>query len=312
MNFGKTVKQEIASKPPKDKCCKKAFLSGVIRGASKLVEKDGNLALEITIIGEEAETLIRSYLSMIYGYEVRTFKTVGGRAKELKTILTIEGEELYTILIDLGVFTDNGTEVSVNLNMYEGIKKECCIRSFIKGLFLSSGGCTVPSERDSKNTRYHLEINFSSPVAAEQTARILLERGVQTRIMRRKSNYVIYIKSVEEINNFFAFIGTPISVLKLTDLVATKEFVNNINRQQNCELANMDKQIEASGKQISAIKKIESIKGLEYLKNDLRAVAEARLSNPEDTLPQLAEKLGITKSCINHRLRKIVEIANEL
>lgn len=166
--------------------------------------------------------------------------------------------------------------------------------------------------KDSKNTKYHLELNFSSPEAAEDTAKILFERGVQVRIMRRKSSYVAYIKSADEINNFLAFIGAPVSVLKLTDLMARKEFVNNINRQQNCELANMDRQIEASEKHLNAIKIIQSKKGLDFLKADLKDTAILKLENPEYSLPQLAEALGVTKSCVNHRLRKLVEIANGL
>lgn len=150
MNFGRIVKKEITDKPPKDRCCKKAFLSGIIRGAGRLVEKDGSIALEVTIIGEETETLIRTYLSVMYGYEIRTFKTVGGRGKDIKTLLSIEGDELYDILLNLNVFKESDGELEVNLNMYEGLRKECCIRSFIKGLFLSGGGCTAPSERTVK------------------------------------------------------------------------------------------------------------------------------------------------------------------
>ena len=158
MNFGKTVKKEIIDKPPKDRCCKKAFLSGVVRGAGKLVEKDEQLALEMLLTGEETETLVRNYLSTMYGYEVRNFKTVGGSGRDLKTLLSIEGDSLYDILIDLGVFNDDGNELSVNHNMYKGFQKECCIRSFIKGLFLSCGGCTAPSQKDSKNTKINKHI----------------------------------------------------------------------------------------------------------------------------------------------------------
>lgn len=313
MNFGKIVKREIVEKPPKDRCCKKAFLAGVMRGAGKLVDSDGQIALEVTVIGDEAETLIRTYLQLLYGYEVRTVRSVGGHGKEEKTALTIEGDKVYDILTDLDVLKEDGTELSVNMLMYGKITmKECCVRSFIKGLFLSGGGCTAPSEKDSKNTRYHLEINFSHSAPAEDTAKVLFEHGIQTRIMRRKNNYVVYIKSVDEINNFLAFIGAPISVLKLADLVATKEFVNNINRQQNCELANMDRQIQANEKYTDAIKRIKKEKGLNSLKPDLLETATARLSHPDFTLPQLADYLGVTKSCVNHRLRKLLEIASEI
>ena len=102
------------------------------------------------------------------------------------------------------------------------------------------------------------------------------------------------------------------SVLKLTDIIINREVANRSNRQKNCDLGNVSKQVDASAKQISAIKKIKQTIGLEALKQDDRAVAIAREENPDETLSELAERLNITKSCLNHRLRKIVSIANEL
>ena len=94
--------------------------------------------------------------------------------------------------------------------------------------------------------------------------------------------------------------------------MVNREFANNINRQKNCDLGNVNRQIEASAKQVQAIEKIEKIIGLDALKLDLREVAVSRLENPEETLIELADRLKISKSCLNHRLRKIVCIANEL
>lgn len=310
MNFGKIVKREIADKSPKDRCCKKAFLAGVMRGGGKLVEIDGQLSLELAVVGQEANNLICSLLAILYGYEV---KPIILNKKEQKYLLVIEGERVYDILLDLDILLEDENGVSVNMQMYGNLtKKECCQRSFIKGLFLSSGSCTAPSENDSKNTKYHLELPFSHTAPAEQTARVLFDKGVQIKIMRRKNKFVAYIKSVEEINNFLAYIGAHISLLKLADLVAMKEFVNNVNRQQNCELANIDRQIEASEKYKQAINKIESAVGLESLKKDLLTTAKAKKDYPEDSLFQLAERLGISKSCLTHRLRKLVEIASTI
>jgi len=314
MNFGKIVKKEILDKPPKDRCCKKAFLAGIFRGAGKLYDIDGQIILEVGVVGEQAETLVRTILFSLYGYEVRTFKTRTATASdEPKTVLTLDGDSVYEILIDLEVFKDEDGELSVNGAGYGNLtKKPCCLRSFIRGLFLAGGSCTAPSEKNSKNTRYHLELNFSSSEMAEKTARALFENGVSVRIMRRKSNFVVYIKSVEEINNFFAFISAPVSVLKLTELQAINEFKNNANRQTNCEIANIDRQMVASEKYIRAIKKIDENEGIESLKKDLRETAKLKLAHPEYTLVELAEKLGESKSCINHRLRKLAEIADRI
>ena len=116
----------------------------------------------------------------------------------------------------------------------------------------------------------------------------------------------------EDIKDFFAFLPAPISVLKITDLMINRELVNNSNRRKNCDLGNVNKQVEASSKQISAINKIEKTVGLESLKEDLYNTAIARRDNAEETLVELAERLGVSKSCLNHRLRKLVQIASQL
>ena len=153
---------------------------------------------------------------------------------------------------------------------------------------------------------------FSHYTPALETSEKLAEYGVMTKITRRKESYIVYIKSAEEIKNFTAFLQAPVSVLKLTDLMINRELVNNTNRRKNCDLGNLNRQVEAVAKQTDAIKKIQANLGLETLKKDLRETAQARLDNPDETLNELAEILGVTKSCLNHRLRKIVAIADEI
>jgi DNA-binding protein WhiA len=174
------------------------------------------------------------------------------------------------------------------------------------------GNCTVPTANDSVNTGYHLELSFSHYTPALQTSEKLAENNVITKITRRRESYIVYIKSAEEIKDFIAFLPAPVSVLKLTDLIINREIVNDSNRRKNCDLGNVSKQVEAAAKQISAIEKIEKTIGLESLKQDLALTAKARKEFSEDTLMELAERLDVSKSCLNHRLRKIVCIANEL
>jgi len=128
----------------------------------------------------------------------------------------------------------------------------------------------------------------------------------------RRDSYVLYIKSAEEIKDFIAFLPAPVSVLKLTDFMINRELKNRSNRQKNCDIANVNKQVEAATKQLASIEKIEKIIGLDTLKEDLRRTAIARMDNPELTLGELAELLNVSKSCLNHRLRKLNVIAEEL
>ena len=106
--------------------------------------------------------------------------------------------------------------------------------------------------------------------------------------------------------------GAPVSVLKLTDLMINRDISNNSNRQRNCDMGNASRQAEAVNKQLFAIEKIETTIGLETLTEDLMITAKARKDNPDDSMIELSEKLKVTKSCLNHRLRKIVCIAEEL
>ena len=227
--------------------------------------------------------------------------------------MSISGPRAIDVLKKLEILTEDNGELAVNLTFFGKLtKRECCIKAFIRGLFVATGSCTLPSKNEKSSTGYHLEINFSHYAPAHETSEKLAEFGISTKVVSRREGYIVYIKSAEEIKDFIAFLPAPVSVLKITDLMVTREFANNINRQKNCDLGNVSKQVEASAKQISAIEKIDRIIGLETLKPDLYQTAKARKDNPEDTLTELAERLAVTKSCLNHRLRKLVCIADEL
>ncbi len=313
MNFGEVIKKEVLSRFIKDECCKKAFLAGLIRGTGVLTDSDGNLGLDFFVGSEDLAFHIADYLKTIFDYDVVEVVISEDRLnKKERFAVSISGVHAVEILEQLEILTKKDGQSVVNLNLYGSItQKECCLKAFMRGLFVSAGGCTVPSEDYSDNTGYHLEILFSHREPAVGTANVLAKYGVNAKVMD-KSGYKTYIKSMEEIKNFTAFLGAPVAVLKLTDLMISKEFSNNINRQKNCDLGNVTRQVEATAKQIDAINKITNVKGLTILKSDLLETATARLDFPDDTLNELANRLGITKSCLNHRLRKIVSIAQEL
>lgn len=313
MNFTDKIKSEILSKPIKEKHCKKAFIAGLIRGSGVLYEKDGELGVEFKVPDEQTAMTITTTFSQLYNYEIREVTVATGQNNKEKFYLNVSGEQTVDILTDLGILVESQGEIVVDLKFFGEItENENCLKAFIRGLFVASGRCTLPTENDNSSTGYHLEINFSHYAPALETSEKLAEFGVLTKIVKRREGYIVYIKSAEEIKDFLAFLPAPISVLKLTDLMINREFANTINRQKNCDLGNVTKQVEASAKQIDAIKKIENTIGLDGLKKDLRETAMFRLEYPDDTLNELAEKLSVTKSCLNHRLRKLVIIASEL
>ena len=313
MAFVDQIKNEILNKNIKERHCRKAFLAGLVRGLGSLYEGENGLGLEIKANNELVAMYITSSVRALFNYEIREVSVGEDKLNgKDKFYLSISGERVTQILTDLEILTESEGELAVNLKFYGALtEKECCLRSFIKGLFVAMGNCTVPDNSES-STGYHLELSFSHYTPALETSEKLAQFNVLTKITRRRESFIVYIKSAEEIKDFLAFLPAPISVLKLTDLMINRELSNNSNRQKNCDLGNVNKQVEAAAKQIDAINKIKQTIGLDSLKPDLRATAVARVENSEETLAELSERLNVTKSCLNHRLRKIVAIANEL
>ena len=314
MNFGRIIKKEIMSRPAKSECCKKAFLAGLLRGSGSLYEKDGELGLDFLVPGEDEAMTVASYFRSVFGYEIREISVSEDRLnRKDKYVLGLSGDGAKVILKELGILTEDKEGFAVNLKLYGNIiLKECCLKAFMRGLFVASGSCTVPGVRSGDNSGYHAELVFSHYTPALETAEKLAQYDVNVKLTRRKGKYVAYLRSAEEIKNFTAFLSAPVSVLKLTDLMINRELSNKSNRQKNCDLGNVGKQVEAAQKQINAIKKIRAAEAFDSMREELRETAKARENNADDTLGELAEKLGITKSCLNHRLRKITEIAEKL
>ena len=184
--------------------------------------------------------------------------------------------------------------------------------AFLRGAFSGGGSATLPKSDGSSSTGYHLEFVFGDYVFATDVCEILSELYFLPKLIQRKDAFIVYLKTRDEISDFLALMGASKAVLKLAEITVEKDMNNNYNRQLNCEMSNMSKQIDASVKQIRAIEKIDDAIGRESLPNPLKTVADARINNRGLTLSELAEKLGISKSCLNHRLRKIVELADNL
>ncbi len=313
MNLGEKIKAEIIRKPIKSAHCQKAFLAGVLRGSGEIFYSGEELGVQFNLSSEQAVMLVSDILRQNFNYQVREVSVGEDRLnKKDKFVVSIIGGVALDILTQLEILVEVEDELTVNFNFYGEItKKECCLYSFLAGLFISSGSCTAPD--DSKaTTGYHLELVFSHSAPAGDTAGILLIRGIQAKIMRRKEHYVVYVKSAESIKDFLALIKAYVSVLEFTDILVLRGMANKSNRQKNCDLGNVNKQVEASVKQIKAIEKLERNDGLNLLSDDLKRVCVARKENPDETLLELAERLNVSKSCLNHRLRKIISLADGL
>ena len=191
------------------------------------------------------------------------------------------------------------------------IENDCCRLAFIKGAFLGSGSCVLPKE-DGTRSGYHLEVILFNKQMADDYCEILAECEILAKCVERKGTWVVYLKSRESISDFLALIGAPKALRKLDDLTDRKDVRNRINRVANCLQSNFDKSVRASVRQIQAIETIRETVGLESLDEPLRLATLARMADKEASLKELAERMNVSKSGLNHRLSRLVKIADEL
>ena len=303
MSFSSDGKSEIISKKIKKPCCKISALSAFIRTSGSVVTKGDKIGFSFT-----SEREIAEYFSAIvekqFGEKIR--KRVEKNGRERVTVLSATS---YKVLIETGIIELIGDGLNVKLDVsFDIIKNDCCLTSFIIGAFLGSGSVTVPKIDKKKTTGYHLEFVFSKYVTASDFADLLSRKGFFPKTVERKDNFVVYFKNTEEIGDMIAILGANKNYLKFTDILITKEVRNDENRKLNCEMSNMTKRIDAFLKIREDITLIDESVGLDALGENLKSVCIARLENEEATLSELSAVLGITKSCLSHRLRKISEI----
>ena len=184
--------------------------------------------------------------------------------------------------------------------------------AYLKGAFLGGGSCTLPDEIADTKTGYHFEIVFSNKFTAEDFCEILAEFEILSKLVARKDSAVVYVKSKEVISDLLNFMGCNHALESLGRVVESREEQNNANRAVNCSVSNLDKTVTASVNQVRAIETIAQTIGLKALEKPLFEVATCRLLDKNASMQELSSRLKITKSCLNHRMRKILEIAKSL
>ena len=188
------------------------------------------------------------------------------------------------------------------------VERSCCKQNYVRGAFLATGSVTDPEKG------YHFEIVCELLEHATLLIDIIKSFGLEPKLVKRKKYYVVYLKDGSMIVDILNIMGAHISLMDMENVRILKDMRNSVNRRVNCETANINKTVSAAVKQIEDIIYIEKTKGLKSLPDNLRLLAELRLDEPELPLKDLGEMLNppIGKSGVNHRLRKLSEIANEL
>lgn len=221
--------------------------------------------------------------------------------------------KVYTITFKRQEFTlvsyqKEGLEITPQQIQEVTTKPEAFHKAVVRGSFLGSGSLNNP------NNTYHLEMLFSSKENVNYVATILQQYGIMAKRLVRKKSESLYMKEAEEISKFLAFVGANKAVLQFEEIRVMRDTRNTVNRLVNCETANINKTVNAAVEQINAIYYLKEKKEFEQLPENLKEIASLRLENQDASLIQLGEKLAnpIGKSGVNHRLKKICEIAEEL
>lgn len=314
LNFTEEIKNEITSSDLGDRLCKLAALSAFIRTSGSVISRGGVFGFELVTENERTAQFFTDMLEeefglhpmlngakfdLLTGKDKLTFECVGGESESLLSELGIVGSD------DEGKFLKFGIDERL-------ICDEESRAAYIKGAFLGGGSCTLPEEGTYSRTGYHFEIVFSNKITASGFCELLCDFEILAKLVSRKDSAVVYVKSKEVISDILHLMSVVSCLDKLNRLVEIKDRTNNANRVNNCSVSNIDKTVTASVKQVRAIEIIAGTIGLKSLDEMLFEVAEARLADKNASMQELAVRLNISKSCINHRMRKIIELAESL
>ena len=225
------------------------------------------------------------------------------------TVAVRKNEDAVRVLQAARLLCEDG-DVYENMSVVKNliIQNSCCRRAFIRGAFLAAGSISDPEKF------YHFEIVCASMEKAEQLKEIIATFSIEAKIVVRKKYYVVYIKEGSQIVEILSVMEAPVALMELENIRILKEMRNSVNRQVNCETANINKTVSAAVKQLEDIEYIRDTVGLDYLPESLAEIAQARLERPDATLKELGEALSppVGKSGVNHRLRKVSAIAENL
>lgn len=306
MSFTANIKDEI-SKLEKDKSENIAELSAFMRNTAKYYDGIIELNTENSTIAKR----FYMFLKDIYGVSAEISSKKSNTFNRNNIYIIKLKEKIKEILTDLSVIDDNGNYIEMPKEYIVDSKEE--ERAYLRGVFLSKG-----SINDPKTSRYHLEILLDQKYEAVFIQRLLNQSNLNSKILMRDNKYMVYIKDSEKISDFLKLIEASKAVLYYEDIKILREQKNMTNRLNNCEQANIDKIILTSSKQLEDINLIDKEMGLDFLDDKIKEACIYRLKYPESSLLELSEIMSletgfpITKSGLNHRFRKIKEVAKKI
>ena len=299
VSFSAAAKAEVCRMLPAKHCCALAECFGILLFANSF-SADG-----IRIITESREfayTLPKLF-KKAFDLSFDSFPSLEAPGKLVFQIY--DPDKIYDIMNSYGFHPDETIALHVNLPVLED---ECCKVAFLRGAFLAGGSVTDPEKG------YHMEITTTHQSVAGESFLLLSEcLGFDPKFARRGGGHVLYLKQSEQICDCLTFLGAPVAAMGIMEARLEKELNNKINRRCNCDDANISKVVEAAQEQLVAIRTLREKGILEKLPGKLQQAVKAREENPEASLSELAAMMEppISKPAMNHRLKKLVEMAKE-
>lgn len=295
MSFAADAKNELCRVSMGRKCCVQAEAYGVLMFCNQFSWNEIRIITENDGLAARLPQLFKKAFRM----EFDRLPESGECGK--RTFSITAPEKLAMIRDAYGI--DPAGMIAHHIN-FGALEENCCRLSFLRGAFLAGGSVTDPEKN------YHLELATSHFNVSKEIMALMQECGFSPKQATRKSNYVTYFKQSEAIEDFLTSLGAPLAAMEIMNAKVEKTLRGSVNRRVNCDAANLDKAVEAAQSQLEAIRRLEQAGKLDSLPEKLQEAARLRLSHPEDTLVQLAEQCDppVTKSALNHRLRKLLEL----
>lgn len=311
MSFSLKVKNEICRTTEVSKDEVAAQLSAIMK-ASGTLGFGFNRAVTFKVVTENP-AIARWVFRVLKDYFDIHSKLLVKKSNSLKKnniymVLIPEEADVRGLLQYLGIIKkDDYFNINYGIPM-DILKDEECKRAYIRGAFLGGGSISNPEKT------YHLEFVTHDLEYANELSKLINSYKLNSKVIQRKNSFVIYVKEGEQIVDLLNIIGAHSALLELENIRIMKEMRNNVNRIVNCETANLSKTVNAAVRQVESINLIQSEIGLDRLPNNLKEVARLRLEYPDESLKELGAMLNppVGKSGINHRLRRIEKIADEL
>jgi DNA-binding protein WhiA len=311
MSFSSKVKSEITRNTDISREEILSMMSAIMKVSGTLAFSSSKLSFKITTENPSTARFIFKLLKdhlLIHGRLI-VKKSSSLKKNNVYVIIISEEMGLRNLLLETGIMKDDDEVFSLDYSINKRlVRNDALKKAYIKGSFLGSGSVSNPERA------YHLELVTGSLEHAEELKSLINSYNLTSKVIARKNAYIVYLKEGEQIVDILSIIGAFNSLFEFENVRIIKDMRNNVNRIVNCETANLSKTVNAAVRQVESIRLIEKKIGLARLSKPLREIAEIRLDYPDESLKELGEMLNppVGKSGVNHRLRKIEKIADEL